>query len=381
MNTPVEQPSATPILDLLQPLPAQDSERINGRFAAPFLTIVAAIVMTGNLPSLIIPFGFVLINFLTVAIHEFGHLIAGWSVGLRFKGVTIDPFRIRIDSGKWKFKVRPRVSWGFAFMSFDRVRLVRRRLLILVAGGPTASMLCGVAAAVAGEIGLERHYDSPWPTFLEFLGIWSFIIGCLALFSYRVRGYANDGMLLRSLLFWKPEAKQLIASYALSAVRDNGPFPPYYLQRWFRVAGARNKLQGENYCESWLAYVSEQEAEIAAQFLEKCLAESSRMDDDQRDKLTVEAAVFTAWRRQDAAKAEAWFKRIHSPSRLHPLLQTRARIALLCAEKQFEKASAELNDALSLIRAVPYSRQRQRAEAEWLAWGEEIKQRTVVEVT
>ncbi len=381
MNTTIEQTSATPILDLLQPLPMPDTERVNGRFALPFLAVVAAIVLTGNLPSLSIPLGFLLINFLTIGIHEFGHLIAGWSVSLRFKGVRIDPFRIRVDSGKWKFKIRPKLFWGFALMSLDRVRHVRRRLIICIAGGPAASILCGAAAAFAGEVSLARQYDSPWPTFLEFLGVWSFVIGCLGLFPYRVRGYASDGMLLRALLFWKPEATQLIASYALSAHKDKSLFPPDYFRRWFRLASVRTKLQDGNYSENWLAYEGTREHEVAAQFLERCLADSAQMDDDQRDKLIVEASVFTAWRRHDGVKAEAWLKRIQVPDRLHPLWQARVKIALLCAGKQFEKANAELNGALSLIREAPDSGQRQRFEAEWIAWGEQIRQRTPVEVT
>jgi hypothetical protein len=374
MNTTTEQPSATPILDLLQPLPMPDMERTNGRFAFPFLTVVAAVVLTGNLPALSIPLGFLLINFLTIAIHEFGHLIAGSSVGLRFKGMRIDPFRIRVDSGKWKFKIRPTLFWGFAFMSLDKVRHVRRRLIAYVGGGPAASILCGVVTAFAGEIGIARQYDSPWPTFLEFLGIWSFIIGCMGLIPYRVRGYASDGMLLRALLCWKPEATQLIASYALSTLKGDSLFPPDYFRRWFRLAGARTKLQDKNYYENWLAYENAQDDEMAARFLERCLADSARMDDDQRDKLILEAAVLTAWRRHDAVKAELWFKRIQSLDRLHPLWQTRAKIAVLCADKQFEKANAELNGALSLIREAPDGGQRRRFEAEWIAWGEQIQQ-------
>jgi hypothetical protein len=114
MNRITKLQSATPILDLLTPLPEPDMERVSGRFAAPFLAVVAAIAMTGNLAALAIPLGFVLINFLATAVHECGHLVAGWCVGLRFKGVRIDPFRIRLDSGRWIFRVRPRLFWGFA---------------------------------------------------------------------------------------------------------------------------------------------------------------------------------------------------------------------------------------------------------------------------
>jgi hypothetical protein len=367
MNTRTEQPSATPILDLLQPLPKPDAERTNGRFAFPFLTVVGVIVLTGNLPSLGIP-------------HEFGHLIAGWSMGLRFKGVRIDPFRIRVDSGKWKFRIRPRLFWGFAFMSLDKVRHVRRRLIVYVAGGPAANVLCGVVAAFVGEIGIARQYDSPWPTFLEFLGVWSFIIGCMGLIPYRVRGFASDGMLLRALLSWKPEATQIIATYALSTLKGDRLFPPDYFRRWFRLAGARTKIQDENYYENWLGYESAPDDEMAAQFLERCLADSARMDDDHRDMLIVEAAVFTAWRRHNAAKAEIWLRRVQSLDRLHPLWQTRVRIALFCTHNQFEKAKEELSGGLLLIREAPGTGQRQRAEAEWIAWGEQIQQRTLVEV-
>ena len=377
--TTTEPPSVTPILDLLQPLPDPDTERVNGRFASPFLTFVALIVLTGNLAFLAVPFGFVLINFTTILIHELGHLTGGWCVGLRFKAVRIDPFRIRVDSGRWKFKIRPRLFWGFALMSLDRVRRVRHRLIVFVAGGPLASIVCGVAAVLAGEMGLAR-YDSPWPTFLEFLGVWSAFIGCVSLFPYRRHGYSSDGMLLRALLFGKPEASQIIASYALSTLKDKSLFPPDYVRRWFQLASVHTKLQNDNYYENWLAYENAQGQEIAAQSLERCLADSARMDDDQRDKLIAEAAVFTAWRRDDFVKAEVWVKRIKSAGRLHPFWRTRAKIAVLCAQRQFEDAKAELDRALALIRDEPDGVERRRFEAEWIAWGEQIQQRIPVEI-
>jgi hypothetical protein len=130
--------SATPILDLLKPLPKPDAERFTGRFALPFLTVVAFIVFTGNLSFLIVLFGFLLVNFLVIAVHELGHLIAGWIVGLPFLGVTIGPFVAKLHRGKLELKLRPRVSGGLAFMGLTRIRRVRRRLIVLVAGGPSS---------------------------------------------------------------------------------------------------------------------------------------------------------------------------------------------------------------------------------------------------
>jgi len=103
------------------------------------------------------------------------------------------------------------------------------------------------------------------------------------------------------------------------------------------------------------------------------------MDEDQRDQLISEAPFFTAWRRNDAVKAELWFKRIRSLDRLHPVWQARVKIALLCAHKQFAKAIAEFEHGLSLIRQSPDNAQRQRCEAEWIVWKQQIQQRMTVE--
>lgn len=373
------QPSATPILDLLKPMPEPDVERITGRFAFPFLTAVAAIVVTENYSFLVVPFGFLIISFLTIGIHELGHLFAGWCVGLRFKSMTVGPFKFGADSGGWNFRIQRRFFRGFASMSLDKVQRVRRRLVIFISGGPLASILCGIVAVLIGEIGLAR-YDSSWLTFLEFLGAWSLFIGFLSLIPYPTHGFANDAMLLRALLFSKPEAMQMIASYALSISKENNLFPPDYARRWFRMTCISTRIVKDNYSSNWLAYETAPNNEVAGQYLERCLAGSARMDENPRDKLIAEAAVFTACRRGDSDKAEIWAKRIKAPHHLHQVWQARVAIAILCARNQFENAIRELDRGLSLIREAPESPQRQRLEAAWVSWRQEIQQHLPVKV-
>ena len=110
-------------------MPEPDVERITGRFAFPFLTGVAAIVVTENYSFLVVPFGFLAVNFLAIGIHELGHLVAGRCVGLRFESVTVSPFKFGTDSRSWKFRTQRRFFRGFASMSLDKVRRVRRRLI------------------------------------------------------------------------------------------------------------------------------------------------------------------------------------------------------------------------------------------------------------
>jgi hypothetical protein len=69
--------SVTPILDLEKPLPEALERRVTGRVAAPFLATVGAIVMTENYAALAIPFGIVLMGFLSTVVHELGHCSPG----------------------------------------------------------------------------------------------------------------------------------------------------------------------------------------------------------------------------------------------------------------------------------------------------------------
>src|SRR5262249_49681617 len=153
-----------------------------------------------------------------------------------------------------------------------------------------------------------------------------------------VRGLANDAMLLRALLFRKTEAKHLIATYALSAVSRTGPLLPTYVTRWFRVAAAPNGLPGTNYYADWLAYQAEPDPVQAAHFLERCVTQPAWMDEDARDMLVAEAAVFTALRRGNPEKAESWFKRVKSFHRLHPIGRARTEVAVLCARQRMQEA-------------------------------------------
>jgi hypothetical protein len=379
MTTESAGNSATPILDLRKPLPTPDAERFTGRFALPFLTAVAFVVFTGNLSFLMVLFGVLLVNFLVIAVHEFGHLIAGRIVGLPFTGVTIGPFVTRFRSGKWELKLRPRVSGGLAFMGLARIRRVRRRLIVLVAGGPASSLLFGFAALFGGELARAR-YDSPWPTFFEFFGVFSLFIGFLALLPIRAGRYAGDGMQLRALLFSKSDAKQMIASHALASLKNYDLFPPDYFRRWWRMASAETPVQYTRFHADWLEYEDAKDSQVAAESLERCLADSAILDHDGRSKLLVEAAVFNACCREDNAKAKVWSERCLAVRQLGPLDRMRIEIALFYSSQHFDEALASLARGLSMIRSAAVSNERNRCETAWEVWRQQIEQRIPVAV-
>ena len=134
--------------------------------------------MAENYPLLAIVFGAVLIGFLAALVHELGHLCAGWAAGFRFDGITVGPFVLKRLRTGLTFRIHPRLASGLTYMSMIGIYRIRRRAILLCLGGALASLSCGLACLIGGEIA-RAYYDSPWPTFSLFLGF----TRCLSEFS------------------------------------------------------------------------------------------------------------------------------------------------------------------------------------------------------
>jgi hypothetical protein len=299
---PTKPSSPTPILDLLEPLPKPYDERINGRFIAPFLAVVACVVMGENYPLLALVFGAVLMAFLTTLVHELGHLCAGWAAGFRFDGITVGPFVLKRLRTGLTFRIRPRLASGLTYMSMIGIFRIRRRVILLCLGGALASLSCGLASLIGGEIA-RAYCDSPWPPFFQFFGFYSLLIGIFSFTSYRSGPFAGDGLLLRALLKSRDDATPLIANYALSALGNKNPDGVHWNSRWARIA-SRSRFVTP-YHADWYAYWASQDSTSTAALLERCLAGARVVEREYRPHLIAEAVKFCAWDKDDQAKAQA----------------------------------------------------------------------------
>lgn len=364
--------SPTPILDLLEPLPKPYDERITGRFAAPFLTVVACVVITENYSLLAIVLDALLIGFLTTLVHELGHLCAGWAAGFRFGGITVGPFVLKRLRTGLTFRIRPRLASGLTYMSLNGIRRIRRRAILLSLGGALASLLFGLTGLIGGEIG-RVYYDSPWPTFSQFLGFYSLFIGIFSFTHYRSGPFAGDGLLLRALWKSRDDAKPLIAAYALSALESKNPNGVHWNSRWARIASGSRFVTP--YHVDWYAYWAAQDSASAAPLLERCLAASYFVEREYRPHLIAEAVKFCAWDKDDHAKAQKWLELLQDPERLDSLSLARMNVALSCAAKDFNSVIRHWEAGLRLIQQSPPGKTTSDYEASWRAWKVEIEAR------
>ncbi|MBV8515279.1 MAG: M50 family metallopeptidase [Acidobacteria bacterium] len=354
----METTFATPILDFQRPLPAPLENRVTGAAAAPFLMMIGTIVVTENYEALAIPFGIVL----TLFFHELGHLVAGICIGMRFKGILVGPFAV--DRSKTGFTFRLTRFWarGLTYMYPPELSNMRRRLVVCVAGGPVASIVCGTIAIIVGEV-IRAGSDSGVGV-LELFGIYSIFIGVISLRSFRVGTYAGDGMLLRAFTRSRGNALSLVASYGLVTLHYRNPDGVNWIDRWERVA--RTNPLTPQYYRDLFAFLEASDSVTAAVLLEKCLAGSAFLSPAERDHL------FLAWTRVDLQKAQRWARLIKSPENLSGLVQARMNVAVATASEHADAALHHWRVGLNLIQASPDSSTRRRYEARWLTWKNEI---------
>jgi hypothetical protein len=370
------QASATPILDLELPLPTAPGDDLTRNEMIGILSLItlgiAVVVVTGKYVLLVFV-GFFLVLLPINVIHEVGHMIAGCIVGFRFRAVGSGPLWVERKSGSWKVRTRRVLFGGYTIMSLDRIRRVRRRLIIFTAGGPAATALSAcIAFCVAA--GLE----DPFKTLVGFWGIMLGLDGLLSLMPIRLlprmHEVVPDGVSLRTLLTSKEGTTQLIAAMALDLLRNNNVDRLRWNPRWTKAAHGQAALSGQGFVHDWNAYASAETAAIKAEHLERCLAASGPLAPEGREQVIVEAAYFTAWWRDNAAKADVWLARVARPENVSRYSLMRAEVALHCAHRQFDKALDCWERGLVWLQSLPEPWVR-RFEHGWSEWRAEVEKR------
>ena len=88
--------------------------------------------------------------FLSIAVHELGHLWPGLALGQRFVLYGVGPLLVEaVPGGRVRLRWNREVSLygGIAATLPDRVGRVRENMATIVAGGPVASLMLAVATA------------------------------------------------------------------------------------------------------------------------------------------------------------------------------------------------------------------------------------------
>jgi hypothetical protein len=288
-----------------------------------------------------------------VAVHEVGHLAAGWTVDFRFERVCIGPLLIRRFADGWGVTLHPALTWdgGFAAALPTHAEQIRANLLVFLAGGPAASLLLACVSFIAFLQSPQARWAA-WAEPIGLLAAWSaftFVANCLPM---RAGPVMTDGAWIAELASGTLTGQRFCALYAMAASEHSDLRPAHWPGRWLEQALALPDPAPERISALLLAYthhLDRREFDRAGACLDEAITLQHRLPATLVTRhLWLERAYFLAHHRGDAVNARAAWERAGDGLPVERSLLLRAECALLAAEGQTRAAS----DLLSLAESV-----------------------------
>jgi hypothetical protein len=130
-------------------------------------------------------------------VHEIGHVLGGLSQGMRFLMLIVGPFAWHASSHGPKFQWNTNLALmgGLAAMLPRKIGATCLELLVLIAGGPLASLLLSMFAIALASLGGPRL-----AAYCTFVAATSFGIFVVTLIPVRSGGFMSDGLQIIDVL-------------------------------------------------------------------------------------------------------------------------------------------------------------------------------------
>ncbi|RMH00382.1 MAG: M50 family peptidase [Chloroflexi bacterium] len=345
------------------------------------LTLYARLYPNGSLFARLerIALALTVILLATSAVHELGHLLAGRLAGLRFHILEIGPLRVTREGGQLK------IGWNRGMLFSGMAASVpgegvlsnlRGRMLAFALGGPLASLLMAIVAAVLfwwwqGRLDLRTQ---AW--MLEtaaMTAILSFVFFMTAMKPGRYQnGLSADGDRIVSLIQGGPAATRWCALVALNGTDLQGIRPKLWDEQLVHQAMMLQDASYDTLTARLMGYqwaLDNGHIVQAAAWLDEALENWQTWSVGQHARLVLEKAYLLARFEKDAENGRFWYEKIPA-HRLQTLWKFRAHAAILLAEGNSSAALQEIHTGLARLASMPKTGTN-IAEKNWL---EELKQ-------
>lgn len=384
-------PTATPILDVLHPLPRQESDRLT---TSDYFLISSAVIVAFTELAFIrnfvdtisrqSPFIFItgvvllpVLGFLaTVAIHQAGHLLAG-----RLTGFQAVSFRIGSFTFGNKLYSTDVLLLGLLVMRPAKPERLRQRLTWLVLGGPLASLLVPLLFEIALRLA-QSHWSEIYflvPAAIHVFSTLSVLFGIGALLpDIDSSGNFSDGTRLLMLLKNDFRAVRWLALLELQLALSLPECEREPGEELVKRATADRDESFDTVAANWLAYLwasRYQDLSLATRYLEDALARLGPSPGHLGDRVFLEAAVFQAWYRHSLGKSHFWASQLLHIKALPLRESQRLEIASCWAEGRSFDAWEKMAGYLQGLRNLPASPQRDVAEKDALEWKQQMESR------
>lgn len=289
---------------------------------------------------------FIFAQLIPIALHEFGHYLAGRLTGHRFKGIIIGPLCWKYDGKRLIFSFDRNRQHGLMLMEpAPGVQPTRAQRVIYIAGGPFLSFISAIVFLLLGLKFLSHRLLGSVFLMQSFLNGSAFLM----FFSKRkVDAFEPDRILLKKALQMSPqEAVQIIRESSTERPREwnkkairalsDPPGPPLF-NAWAHWIVFHYYLDSDNF-------------DAAKEHLDsgmESIEDQSVVKEEYVIDLFLEGAAIYAAKYRDIEKARLILNRVRKGP-LHSIATARrAILALDYAIGDVERARLRLNRALRL---------------------------------
>ncbi len=284
--------------------------------------------------------------FLAVFLHELGHVLAGISQGFTLYLFIVGPLRVSRQAGKLKIGLNTslNLAGGLAACLPSDNHDLARRMAIMTAGGPLASVLTGLLLSLIGG------------TYFFLAAIISFAIGLATLLPWKSGQFNSDGARLQ-MYFTNPRAMSRWANTAaLSGLCFSDVNPAQWPVKLVEDVRAAVDDSYDGVSASMTLYyhaIGTGDELRAGRHLDHFLTNQHEYPVPFRPALCLEGAYYEAAIRNNPIEANRWLNQSNGGVMIETYTRLRAEAAVKQAEGQPEQAAAQARQALALLARQP----------------------------
>lgn len=191
-----------------------------------------------------------LLAMLVLGVHEIGHLAGGMSQGMRFLLLIVGPFQWHASKSGLRFQWVTHLGLMGGIAAAMPTQIgdgLRRQLLMLIAGGPIASLLLASAA-----MGVATHAEGRSAAYALSVAALSFLVFLVTAAPLRTAGFMSDGMQLLDIRRGGSAVSERMALLQVTAQSLSGTRPRDWDPSTVRVLESLNSAEPLRQNSAWL---------------------------------------------------------------------------------------------------------------------------------
>lgn len=281
-----------------------------------------------------------------IILHEAGHLVAGVLLDFELIGASLGPLRAAYFHGKWTFQLSGAL-FSASISAIPRNNDAwRRRMLLVVAAGPAATFLTGVAA---GLLLLNGTSDAWMKCFLGSLTQLSFFLFFLGLIPNGSKAQVrNDARLCYSLFRNTVEAQEILLYHLVTQLGVAGMRPRDYPERLIRKLAAAQSRPDMSLIYAYTIMIwaiDRGEMQTAEAWEQRAMELCERCDLRLQNLTLARSAFFDVLFRDKLALARCKFAEVNLEILSPRYFMHRTKAAYQLAVGNIEEALAEVHRA------------------------------------